>query len=444
MSMSNRNFSDITIIFILSSVFLWTVGASLFGSFAFWIFFAMSAVLFFCSNYICVAPKYRQLYLFGFLIHLALLAYHSTMQDLPMSGGDWTVFMRRAQELLSETDKVVEIINPLKGGYDAYERLCALAYHAFEVDQKYMYYISFIAAEVCFFYIYRTAMLISGDYSTSSWTSLVFYLTPIEMIYSVDFLREMVIQMILIISFFHFIQYLLYGKHSELLIAVFLTIVLTIFHSGMVGVLIGYITVVMLYDRTTNYIRFSPVRILSVLMIVFILYNSPAWSIVAARFSNVDNIEALLERVDGAVANTTYIGSPSSMSQLIMQIPVRFVYYLTSPLPWQARSGGGLVAMLLDATVRWVVMFRTIELLYNQKMRYSITPDDMVVLRACVIIVVFTTLIFSWGTNNYGTAMRHRTSLYPIEVLIYISIWNRANGRGQDYEETNTGRFGEI
>lgn len=444
MSMRDSRSSDATIIFVFFAVVLGTIGASFLGAFAFWLYFAIGAVLCFVGNYNYVEPEHRQIYLFGFLAHVALLIYQSTMQNLPMSGGDWGVFVRRSRELLAVSDGFLEIINPFAGGYDAYERLCAVIYHMFEYDQKYMYFVSFIAAEVCFSYIYRTALLTSGDFKISSLTSLVFYLTPLEMIYSVDFLREMVIQMIFAISFFHFIQYLLYRKQSELFVAAFLTIILTIFHSGMVGVLIGYITVVMLYDRMENAIHFSLFRIASVLVIVFVLYNSPVWNIVAARFSNVDNIDTLLKRVDGAAVNTTYIGSPASISQLIMQIPIRFIYYLTSPLPWQVKSGGGLIAMLLDATVRWVVAFRTIKLLFDQKMRQFITSDDMVVLRACVIILVFTTLIFSWGTNNYGTAMRHRTSLYPMEVLVFISIWSRTNERRRDFEAADKESMGEV
>ena len=440
MSMRGRTIEN-GIIFIFSTVILWTVGPAVLGDDAFWLFFAVSAALLFAINFNQVASEYRMFYLLGFFVHVGLLFYQSTMQNLPMCGGDWPVFVRQAQTLLSESNGVLSIINPLTGGYDAYERLCALTYSVFGFNQKYMYFLSFIAAEICFSYIYRTALIISDDFRISSITCLVFYFTPIELVYSVDFLREMVIQALLIVSFYYFTQYMLYRKQSKFLVASLLAIILSLFHSGMVGVLIGYITVVILTEHRTYSIKLSPIRIAFVAFVVFALYNSSAWNLLAARFSNIDSAEALLTRVNGATVNTTYIGSPASVGQLIMQIPLRFVYYLLSPLPWQVRSVSGLIAMILDSTVRWVIAFRSCKLLFNRNIEQEIGSDNLMMLKACIIVLIATTLVFSWGTNNYGTAMRHRSSLYPIEVLVYISIWSRRNGWRQEYEETDTGRF---
>ena len=35
-----------------------------------------------------------------------------------------------------------------------------------------------------------------------------------------------------------------------------------------------------------------------------------------------------------------------------------------------------------------------------------------------IILWLMTDLVFSWGTNNFGTAMRHRLKIFPLEILL--------------------------
>ena len=65
-----------------------------------------------------------------------------------------------------------------------------------------MYYISFLAAECTFYNIFKSAEIVSQEHNTKIpfFSALVFYITQLEMVYSVDSLREMVIQAIFSLS----------------------------------------------------------------------------------------------------------------------------------------------------------------------------------------------------------------------------------------------------
>ena len=128
-------------------------------------------------------------------------------------------------------------------------------------------------------------------------------------------------------------------------------------------------------------------------------------------------------------ANTDYIGAPGTSIGVLLQTPIRFIFYLLSPLPWQVISRGTFIAMILDSTIRWICFYRITKLSIIKKDKLLLEYKEKMVIGASLVIILSTTLIFAWGTNNYGTAMRHRTGMYPIEVLLFYTIWTKAKER---------------
>jgi len=407
------------------SVFSFIIGG-FYGEVGFYIFFCVTAFLLFFENYSNVYQTKRTFYAIGFAVHVGLVIYQSIFQNLPMCGGDWGVYVSFIKELMAESDGLLQLINPFHGSADAYERICAVLYYVFGYAQKYMYFVSFLAAEVCFLFVEKSAFLITKNKNISAITALAFYFTPLEMVYSVDFLREMVLQMFFIISIYHFIRYMMSGKLQSMIIAILIACIQALIHSGMIGVLLGYIFVAMLYNRREKTIKINIATLAFALITLGIFYISPAWKLLAARFANVDSVDALIARGGNVFGTTDYISSPTNVAQFVVQIPIRLVYYYISPLPWQVNSFSTLIAMFADATIRWFVAWRIVKIVTNKEMKASVTSEHQTLITAFLIILLFTTFIFSWGTNNYGTAMRHRTSLYPMELLIVVAMWEQA------------------
>ena len=260
------------------------------------------------------------------------------------------------------------------------------------------------------------------------------------MVYSVDFLREMVIQAIFSLSLYYFVRYI-YGKSNNYYPVIICSIIMSVFHSGFVGVLIGYIASYVFYDKKTKRVNISLTNIAALVILVVLLYISPLWEALASRFSDVGSVSDLSERVNNtskfAIGTTDYISAPSSNIGVILQTPIRFVFYLISPLPWQVNSVGTVIAMILDGTVRWLLCYRIIKLIILAKKNLLKDPRNKSLIYTAMIIIGCTTLIFSWGTNNYGTAMRHRTSLYALEIMLYFVVWKLETGALKNDETKN-------
>lgn len=362
-----------------------------------------------------------QLYVIFFIIRLMMLMYQSTYGNLPMSGGDSGVFHENALNIIQNSEgKILQILNPpsfLENRGDFFERMVALVYYLCGEKTQYIYYVSYIASEIVFYYINKTAYLLSGSFYISATTSLIFYIWPLEMVYSVDYLREMTMQAVFAISLYCFLLYLIERRILCLIPAFVLGYICVGIHSGMIGILAGYMLVIAFYDKMTEQIQLSMGKILIALGIVIIFMVSPMWNEVMGRFNQIDNAGDLVARVtsNSTVATTDYISSPSSSYGIILQTPIRLLFFLVSPLIWQIKSLGTAIAMILDGIPRLYLVYNIVK---NWRERKQMSRKYTSVFVAVLLIVLCSQLVFSWGTNNYGTAMRHRLKVFPAELLL--------------------------
>lgn len=369
----------------------------------------------------CTA-KQRQVYFILFLIRMGLLLYQSTYGNLPMSGGDSAVFHENAMNILNYSGgDILKIFNPpsiMVNRGDYFERLVALIYYLCGARTQYIYYFSYIASELVFYYINKTAKLLSGDSYIAAKTAIFFYIWPLEIIYSVDYLREMTMQCVFAMSLYSFLLYLVKKKNGRIIPALILAYICVGIHSGMVGILAAYGFVIIFYNRRIQRMEFSSTKMFLVLVIVMGFMVSPLWNEVMGRFSQIDSMADLGNRVKSntVMANTDYISSPTSNIGIIAQTPIRLFYFMVSPLFWQVRSVGTIIAMILDGIPRVYLVYSVYK---NWRRREQLSNKNRAVFIGMLMIVLCSHLIFSWGTNNYGTAMRHRTKVFPAEIILF-------------------------
>lgn len=127
---------------------------------------------------------------------------------------------------------------------DYFERIVALIYYFCGARTQYIYYFSYIASELVFYYINKIAKVISGNSYTAAKAALFFYVWPLEIIYSVDYLREMTMQCIFAMSIYSFLLYLINKKTGRIIPAFIWGYICVGIHSGMVGFLAGYAFVI--------------------------------------------------------------------------------------------------------------------------------------------------------------------------------------------------------
>lgn len=361
------------------------------------------------------------------VVRIALLFYQTQHGDLPMSGTDWGVFHSNAINIMNNANGFWDLLNPsttLINRGDFYERIVAVVYTVLGVRTTYMYLFSYIMSEVTFLLIYRISLEVSWNYDISTMAAMIFYLWPMETIYSVAYLREMTIQCCFATSLLFFVRFLKRNRTWNIVLALLFAYFCAGMHSGMVAVFAGYIAVFFFYSPRTKEIKITYLRIVLVLCIIIFVYGSGILNSVTGRFNNISSIGDVNAKLDLVEANTDYIGVAESTWGAILQTPLRFFYYIVSPLFWQVRSTGTLSAFFLDGILRDVLIYRIYR---NYTMIREYETEYETLFKAFFILWIMTDLVFSWGTNNFGTAMRHRLKIFPVEIML-MYVLGRTSG----------------
>lgn len=331
-------------------------------------------VLFMCNcRVIGVSRENKRsmnIYMLLFVFRIFLLFYQSTYGNLPMGGNDWPVFHQNAINIMDNAQSLFQIFVPSKtmeNRGDFFERIVALLYHFLGVRTQYVYFFSYIMSEIVFRYIYKLSYYISENTKIAVTASIIFYIWPMEMIFSVAYLREMTIQCVFCISLYFFAKYIYTRGYHYLFGAFILAYICAGMHSGMIAVLIAYMAVFFFYKPSTGRLQITVGRIIVFLAMFILIYNMGILDSVTGRFNNINNASDVMNKLDSVEGTTDYITAPNSTLGMIMQTPLRLFYFIVAPLPWHIRNIGTAIAFVLDGVFQMYAVYLIIKNLKEVK-----------------------------------------------------------------------------
>lgn len=206
------------------------------------------------------------------------------------------------------------------------------------------------------------------------------------------------------------------------------------FHSGVIGISLGYIFAYLFYKKESNNFKFSANTILAFIVIIaiFILSFTVLNDFIFGKFVNVEGIDDIFKTAtsSGAGGSAYLTGLEiNNLGQFILFIPIKSIYFLFSPFPWDWRGVFDILTFFFDSMLYLLTVFSAI------RYRKLLKRNPMAV--SLVIMLLGTILIFAAGVSNSGTAMRHRQKIVPLFILLLgIIITNIRNGR-ITYEKNN-------
>ena len=106
----------------------------------------------------------------------------------------------------------------------------------------------------------------------------------------------------------------------------------------------------------------------------------------------------------------------NSFDELFYKVPIRSIYFLFSPFPWEIKKVEHLIGML-DSLLYIYLSF----LIYQN--RKIIWKDQT--LRTLLLILLFYILVFSIGVGNFGTGIRHRSKFVFIFIILAAPLLRR-------------------
>lgn len=354
------------------------------------------------------------------VLKFILTIYQAKYKSLPMGGEDWFNYHRNAQALIMYYPN---IFGYFTSSIDLFTKIVAVLYSFFGVHTMYINLFvlatSFTAAK----YVWKTAMLLTDGDAVSSKTALIVFLFwPIDIIYSVTYLREMPIQMLCIASFYYFARYIKRRRLGDLCSAVILISMGCMMHSGVLAFLLVYFMLAFRKVSNTEMKILSAKNVLLLLIGVVVLRVSPLWDSVTAKFA-VSSLEGLADRAEqftAVTANTQYVSeAPGNLAGFILQMPFRAILFAVVPLPWMLRGADTVFAWVVDALPQLWLLYRLWKLNGMTK-----DTDKRIYYVACILGFIGTYLICGMGTTAYGNAIRHRAKIVPIVIVFVIALYS--------------------
>jgi len=110
---------------------------------------------------------------------------------------------------------------------------------------------------------------------------------------------------------------------------------------------------------------------------------------------------------------------------IVWQLPIRFIFFIGMPFPWYVKTIKD-VAGFLDTLFYFFGFYITMR-------NWRIMVRNPAV-GGLFIACVFTWALFSVGTSNYGTAIRHRAKLVPVACVLFCGVWEVSRRRRTLYQ----------
>lgn len=251
---------------------------------------------------------------------------------------------------------------------------------------------------------------------TSKCVLLIAAILPNSLIMSSIFLREIFPTYFVAASFYFFIKWIKEPVYINMTLSfVFLGIAST-FHSGLVGMSLGYVFAYLFYYRRDNKFYFNSKTITSfvLIFILSILTLTIFKDSIFQKFQNVSNLEDIYQKASRtAEGGSAYLQNIDITNpiQLLIFSPIRSLYFISSPLPMNWRGFMDVFTFMTDSILYLGTLISFIKKRKNFGNYYPIMISTF-------LMILGTVSIFGMGVSNAGTAVRHRQKIVPIFLVL--------------------------
>lgn len=247
-------------------------------------------------------------------------------------------------------------------------------------------------------------------------------LYPTLILYSGLILREAYVWFFLSMAIYGFVCWFKDRRLKLLIISFSGFLLATFFHGGMIIggiillIIIGLINLQELLKKI-RYLKISIKHLFTFILSIFIIYYV---LVIANNIPKLDSMKNLLDlnnlliNIDKKNINNAAFPEwtiPRTTLELIYKSPIRIIYFLFSPFPWDMNkishvfgSVDGIFHIILFA-----LLIKNFKSIWNNKL-----------LRIVLIIFISYLIIYGLSTGNFGTGVRHRTKIISLFILLVL------------------------
>tara|TARA_B110000305_G_scaffold68807_1_gene77215 strand:- start:651 stop:1874 length:1224 start_codon:yes stop_codon:yes gene_type:complete len=257
------------------------------------------------------------------------------------------------------------------------------------------------------------------DNSTAIKVAWSIALFPSIVSYSVLTMREVYISFFLLLAMYGIINWVRSNNYKSIFLIFIGFMGATFFHGASIIGLFVFLFIVALDSFKKTFKSLLTLRI-NLQILIFIIFSS---TILGLYFTNKISLpyiqtfsissnpsflkETINLKVKGDAAYPEWTKIDSNI-ELFYKIPIRSVYFLFSPFPWDVKKKYHVIGVL-DSFLYMILVY----LIFRN--RKAIWKDPA--LRIILIILLAYIIVYGVGVGNFGSGIRHR-SKFAIELIL--------------------------
>lgn len=347
--------------------------------------------------------------------------YAGDFFTIPHSGDDTENFYATGLQVATDMSMLGESIY---GG--TYSHLLGILFNVYGDDRLFAQYLNILIAITAILIVIQIFRMLGVPARIQMVLVIIMGFFPHSLIFSSILLRESIISLVVVCSLYFFIKWFKYkGFHNGLLSIVF-ALVGGFFHSGVMGVLIGYLFAFIFYRHNERTLRLTlksviPFTIMTIGMIYIFIFpetfaSLPLFNKFEQELSNDRSIYDAFNTERGESAYLTGL-EINNFFQMIIFAPIKILYFIGSPMPWTLRNLSDLISFFLDSIF---YLFAAFVFIKNFGL---IRKNPLLII--LLISLLSGWLIFGLGISNAGTALRHRFKLFYLIIIALSVLWSK-------------------
>lgn len=373
--------------------------------------------------------KYSTLFIWALIARFVFMLwdlYARNIFILPNSEGD-TEFFYEWAKIISED---LSYLNAsIRGGL--YSKIIGVIFYFTGPMRILGQYINVLLGLMVVIYIHKVLNLLKVNDNTIKTILIIAAFFPNSLIMSAIFLREILPTFFVVVSLYYFVKWYLKNNFLIFIWSLFFVGFAAMFHSGVIGLALGYLFMFLFYDHSAEKFRFTIrnfILFIPVLAFVF-LFTTQFGDVVFYKFRTLEEPSDIYESVKVAEGGSAYLQglTINNPLQLIVYGPIRAFYFLFSPLPWNWRGIQDIILFIIDSVFYGYVFY------YFFKNKKFFLQHKRIVI-AILLAIVVVSFIYGIGVSNAGTAMRHRQKIVPV-FLVMLGIMKHEKRRAKLFIE---------
>ncbi|HPW65511.1 MAG TPA: phospholipid carrier-dependent glycosyltransferase [Salinivirgaceae bacterium] len=369
--------------------------------------------------------KYSSIFVWALILRTLFMLWDLNARHIftfPGSGMDSEYFYRIA---VSVSEDLTQLKEPIRSGF--YPKILGVLFYFTGPARILGHYVNVLFGLMVVIFVYKTLVLLNIEHNITKTILLITSFFPNSLIVSAILLREILPTFFVVVSLYYFAKWYKEEKLWAFIISLFSLALGAMFHSGVIGLALGYLIMLLFYKHSSKKFVFSFQNFLlfiPVLIFVF-LFSTSFGDVMFDKFRTLEEPSDIFESTMLPLGESAYLQgfTVNNPLQFILFAPIRAFYFLFSPLPFDWRGVKDIVTFFLDALLYMFILYY----FFKNKRYFSQNKKLIIILFVSIVIVA---IIFGIGVGNAGTALRHRQKIVPV-FLVMLGLMM------QEKEKTN-------